>query len=333
MKTIYYIIFALVAYIISSCQSELVSPTKKAAPLDIFEQVWKAIDEKYSYLEYKSIDWDSLGSVYRQQVDNSISEDSLFNVLGRMLFNLKDGHVNLRSEFNVSRNWEWFLDYPQNFDLGLLQRNYLSDFRKTNNLVHKQIKGVGYVYYQSFGTVVSDHDMDYIISLYKNTKGLIIDVRNNGGGQAKNAFTILNHLSSSPTLVGVTYEKSGPAHDDFGKPTELWTRPQDDGEKYLGKVILLTNRSCYSATSHFVAWAQALPNVTVIGDWTGGGGGVPTSIQLSNGWILRYSSTIEENANGFNIENGTPPDINVNMDDKDAVEGRDTILETALYVF
>lgn len=333
MKTIHINILLLVVGTVSSCENDLVSPTQSNTPISIFEQTWKTIDENYSFLEYKKINWDSIGSIYREQVNNTISEDSLFNVLGRMLFHLEDGHVNLRSNFNVSRNWEWFLGFPQNFDLGLLQRYYLNDFRTTNNLIHRRIKGVAYVYYKSFGTSVSEDDMDYILDTYMDAKGLVIDLRNNGGGDPVNALTILNRLTDTPTLVGMSYERAGKAHNDFGAPSEIWLHPREDSKKYLGQVILLTNRNCYSATSHFVAWAKALPNVTVIGDRTGGGGGLPASIQLSNGWILRYSSTIGVDANGFNFENGTDPDIKIDMNKTDSENGVDSILERALLLF
>jgi len=333
MKTIQYISLLVFVMIVSGCEKGLVTPTQDHTPTAIFEQAWKTIDQKYSFLEYKKIDWDSVGSAYREQVSNTISDDSLFNVLGKMLFHLKDGHVNLRSNFNVSRNWEWFLGFPQNFDLGLLERSYLTDFRKTGNLMHKRIRNVGYVYYKSFAESVSENDMDYILETYKDTEGLIIDLRNNGGGDPNNAVTILNRLTDKPTLVGMSYEKTGQNHNAFGLSSEIWINPKADSKKYLGRVILLTNRSCYSATSHFVAWARALPNVTVVGDRTGGGGGLPASIQLSNGWILRYSATIGVDAHDFNFENGTPPDIKIDMNKIDFDNGVDSILERALILF
>lgn len=333
MKTIQFIITLAIAVTVSSCDKELVTPTQYNTPTAIFEQTWKTIDEKYSFLEYKKINWDSVGSIYREQVSNTISDDSLFNILGKMLFHLKDGHVNLKSNFNVSRNWEWFLGFPQNFDLGLLERNYLGGWKTTHSLMHKKIKDVGYVYYKSFELPVTENDLDYILDTYKDTKGLVIDIRNNGGGDPTNAFAILNRLTARPILVGRSYEKVGKDHNDFSESSELWLNPKENSKKYLGKVILLTNRNCYSATSHFVAWARALPNVTVIGDRTGGGGGLPASVQLSNGWILRYSSTMGIDAKGFNFENGTPPDVKIDMDKVDFDKGIDTILERALIAF
>jgi hypothetical protein len=56
-------------------------------------------------------------------------------------------------------------------------------------------------------------------------------------------------------------------------------------------------------------------------------------LQLSNGWMLRYSSTITTDAKDFNFENGVPPTVKVDMSKADADKGKDSILEKALEAF
>jgi C-terminal processing protease CtpA/Prc len=75
---------------------------------------------------------------------------------------------------------------------------------------------------------------------------------------------------------------------------------------------------------------NALPNVTFIGDTTGGGGGMPAFWDLPNGWLLRVSSSKFYSPSRVNIESGIPPHIQVNMSVESMVEGRDDILERAL---
>ena len=77
----------------------------------------------------------------------------------------------------------------------------------------------------------------------------------------------------------------------------------------------------------FAAFMKGLKNVTLIGGKTGGGGGLPTATELSNGWILRVSGSKTFDRNGLNIENGIEPDININMTKADIDKGKDTILE------
>jgi Peptidase family S41/Tricorn protease C1 domain len=320
--------FAIVLF--SSCEKILVEPTSSNAPTAIFEQTWKAIDEGYSFLEYKRVNWDSIGTVHRKKVNDNISDDSLFSVLNSMLYTLKDGHVNIKTPFNRSRNWEWYLGYAQNYDEGLLERNYLGKWKITGSFTHNRIKNAGYLHYSKFSDAVSDYDMDYIMDDYKDAKGLIIDIRDNGGGSVSNVFKILNRLTDKQLLVGKELVKNGKARNAFDAPKEVWLNPTADSKKFLGKVIILTNRQCYSAATHFAAYAKALLNVTIVGDQTGGGGGVPFGIELSNGWILRYSATIGLDAKDFNFENGVPPTIKIDMNKADSDKGIDSILEKAL---
>jgi hypothetical protein len=324
--------FAFVAF--TSCEKALVEPTQDSSQKAIFEQTWTAIDQKYAFLTYKNINWDSIGAVYRKQVSNTISDDSLFNVLDKMLFTLKDGHVNLKSSYNRSRNWQWYLDFPQNYDEGLLERNYLGNWKTTGAFSHQLIKNVAYIHYGSFSSDVSEGQMDYIIDTYKDAKGLIFDIRNNSGGSISNAFTILKRFTDKAVLVGKIQDKNGPKRDAFSALQEIWVNPKAGSKTFANKkIIILTNRSCYSAASFFPALARALPNVTTMGDWTGGGGGLPTSLQLSNGWVLRYSSTVTLDAKDFNFENGVPPTVKVDMSKADLDKGKDSILEKALSDF
>ncbi len=327
-----YSIIALVFFFMASgCEKSLIEPTEESTASAIFEQTWQAIDQKYAFLDFKKLNWDSIGNVYRKQVANTISDDSLFHILDKMLYTLRDGHVNLKSPFNRSRNWQWYLDYPQNYDRGLVERNYLGNWKTTGSFAHQRIRNVAYVQYSSFSNPISESQMDYLVDTYKDAKGLVFDIRNNPGGEADNLFILLKRFTDKKILVGKTYEKNGPKHADFSTATEIWVNPLANTKKFADKkIIILTNRSCYSAASYFSALAKALPNVVLIGDATGGGGGLPTSIQLSNGWILRYSSTYATDAEGVNFENGVLPTIKVEMSKADIDKGKDSILERAL---
>ena len=76
-------------------------------PQGNFDALWKEIDEHYCFFKYKNIDWDEVGRRYRAQVHPEMSSTELFDVCATMLRELKDGHTNLISSFNVSRYWIW----------------------------------------------------------------------------------------------------------------------------------------------------------------------------------------------------------------------------------
>ena len=73
-----------------------------------------------------------------------------------------------------------------------------------------------------------------------------------------------------------------------------------------------------------------LPNVTIIGDQRGGGGGLPVSKQLSNAWVLTYTSSIVSLPNGFIIEDGILPDLQVATGEAEEAMGIDSIIEAAI---
>ncbi len=72
---------------------------------------------------------------------------------------------------------------------------------------------------------------------------------------------------------------------------------------------------------------SCLPNVTIMGDKTGGGSGMPFTSELPNGWTVRFSASPHFNADMEQIEWGIEPDIKVNMDEADETKHIDTIIE------
>ena len=75
-----------------------------------------------------------------------------------------------------------------------------------------------------------------------------------------------------------------------------------------------------------------LPQVTVVGDVTGGGCGLPFTSELPNGWTVRFSAAVIADALGNLTEFGVAPDVKVDMNKADSDAGRDTMLEAAFSV-
>ena len=319
------------ALLLTSCEVLLFEKDPESDPLRNFEALWKEVDEGYSFFSFKQINWDSIYEVYRPQVQADMGSEELFNLFSDMLYTLRDGHVNLISPFNFSRNWEWYLGHPANFDGDLLEREYWKDEQwYTGPFVHTFLDStVGYIRYASFSSTIGASQLDFVLDRFKDTKGLIIDVRDNGGGATSNIDLLASRFADEKRLAFTYVVKTGPGHDDFSEPALSYIKP-DGAKQYNKPVVLLTNRSCYSATNAFVAKMKSFPHVTVIGDWTGGGGGIPSSGELPNGWIVRYSATQTFLPDGFNIEGGIPPDIRVDMTEEDRLDGKDTLLERAL---
>ena len=109
-------LFALLSVVLlNSCVKE---DTYADNPQGNFEALWHIIDEHYCFLTIKQreygLDWNEVHARYQRQINAQMTEAQLFEVLGNMLAELRDGHVNLYSSFDVARNWSWHENYPAN---------------------------------------------------------------------------------------------------------------------------------------------------------------------------------------------------------------------------
>lgn len=297
-----------------------------------FEALWKIIDEHYCFFEYKGIDWDDVYDRYSVRIHEDMDNKALFSVLGEMLAELKDGHVNMTASHDVARYWNWFEDYPDNFD-EKIQRNYIgTDYGIASGLKYKILEdNIGYIYYGSFSSGIGEGNISEVLYKMGICDGIIIDVRDNGGGLLSNSEKLASHFFDQKTLVGYIMHKTGKGHNDFSEPYAKYIEPSE-GIKYHKKVIILTNRSSYSATNDFVNAMRYRDNTIVIGDKTGGGGGMPFSSELPNGWSVRFSASPMLNAEEQQIEFGIDPDIKIDMSDDDMEKGVDSIIEKAIEV-
>ncbi len=334
MKTIHLKLLLLSGiFLFSSCSKLLLKEDKETTATQNFESLWKTADIHYSYFTDKNIDWDAQKRFYEQSVYDGMPDEELFDVLASMLNVLRDGHVNLIAPFNVSR-YPVGADAQENFNYRLLKDNYIGwDYEITGSLAHTKLYRDGYhiayLRYSSFANMLSEADLNYVFGKMQDTRGMIIDLRSNGGGVVTNVYTLGSHLADRERKVFTMYDKTGPGHNDFGRSKEVKISPSDT-LNYTQKVMILTNRTCFSATSFFCTAMKAFPHVLLVGDTTGGGMGAPGYFELPNGWTYRMSVTKTIAVDGSNYEPGVPPDIPVVMNPEHEANGVDDIMEAAL---
>lgn len=313
-----------------SCIREDVSGN---TPQANFESLWKIIDEQYCFLEYKNqeygLDWNEVHERYSKRITSEMSSKNLFEVLSEMVNELRDGHVNLSSGMATSQYREWFDSYPKNFS-DSIQRNYLGkDYIISSGLTYQILENnIGYIYISSFSNGIGDGNLDYTLDALALCDGIIVDVRNNGGGNLTTAQKVAARFTNEKVLVGYMSHKTDPGHNDFSEPQAVYLEPSN-GIRWQKKAVVLSNRSSYSATNDFVNCMKHLPLVTIIGDKTGGGSGLPFSSEIPNGWSIRFSAAPMYDSQMNQLEFGIYPDYKVDMTQEDMQRGKDTIIEEA----
>lgn len=304
-------------------------------PRGNFEALWTILDEHYCFFEEKGIDWDEVHSRYSSKISNKMTSQELFDVCADMLNELRDGHTNLIASFNTSYYRKWWSDYPENYSARLIEEHYLNfNYRSVGGIDYAILpENVGYVRYGSFASPIGEGNLDQILAYLNVCTGLIIDVRDNGGGELTNVETLVRRFITKRMLAGYISHKTGPGHDAFSTPFAYSYDPAPEGRIMWGKpVVVLASRGTYSAANNFVSIMKSLPGVKIAGATTGGGSGMPYNSELPNGWGVRFSACSMLDPQGISTENGVEPSDGcaVDMNPQAALEGHDTILDFAI---
>ena len=302
-------------------------------PQGNFEALWKIIDEHYCFFDYKQheygLDWNDVYNKYKVRAREGLNREQLFEVLTDMLAELRDGHVNLAAAFDYGRYWTWHENYPTNFS-DSLQRIYLgTDYRIASGLQYTIFDdNIGYVYYGSFQNGIGEGNLDEVIQHLMLCNGLILDIRNNGGGTLTYAEKLAARFCHEKTLVGYQQHKTGKGHNDFSEMKEQYIEPSSN-MRWQKPVVVLTNRHVFSAANEFVKYMKCMPQVKIVGDKTGGGAGLPFSSTLPNGWTVRFSACPMYDCQRQHTEFGIEPDYYVSLKGVDFADGKDTLIEFA----
>ena len=105
------------------------------------------------------------------------------------------------------------------------------------------------------------------MNFINGTDALIIDMRNNGGGNPAMVALVCSYLfGPEPVHLNDLYWREGNRTDEF------WTRKEVAGKRYLNKdVYVLTSKRTFSGAEEFTYNLKNLKRATIIGETTGGG--------------------------------------------------------------
>ncbi len=314
----------------AACDSLAVPDRRATAPTAIFDQVWSDFDRYYAFFEIHDVDWAAARSQYRPQAAAAGTDQELAAVIGGMLIGLHDQHVTLYTPFAEYADTASLRPY---FFNPIIAAFYVSTVSTNGGHInYGRIGDVGYIRIPSFFGTGWSGEIDQALGGVQGVRGVILDIRANGGGSDLTARQIAGRFLAADRLARYYRYRNGPAHDDFSDFIEEHVGPAGPGT-FQGKVVLLADRRSFSAAESFVLYLKGAPGVTLVGDSTGGASGRPIARELPNGWTYRLSSWMEFTPAKVSYERiGIAPDLVVQGDSASLTHGYDRQLEAAIRV-
>ena len=304
---------------------------------DEFQKIWQDFDLYYSYFVHKQINWDSLKIVYEPLIEEDVTYDYFItNVLAPMLTELKDIHVRLYDKHGnyvplYSRPGEKNYEYSDQF-----YDTYISNITTTTHstfLMGSVSDSLGYILINNW-TDADDTDeflqmIDDYRNYYENYKGLIIDVRPNGGGSELLAQHVAGRFLEETETYAYRKVRNGPNHDNFSAFSSNDISPAGTWQ-FTKPIALLIGQGCVSSNEAFVLMMMTQDHVTSIGDTTRGASGNPGVFNLEDGTEYHLSRWVAYKTDQTILEDvGIFPDIAIPAS-QSIVGDRDMVLERAI---
>lgn len=154
----------------------------------------------------------------------------------------------------------------------------------TNPVYSEKLENdIGYLEITSFDEgVAEDFKAKYLSLKEQGIKGLVIDLRDNGGGLVAEALKIVDYIVPKDQTALITVDKEGKEEISKTKEDAIITEP----------IVLLVNSSSASASEIMAGALKDLKCATIVGTKTYGKGVIQQLLTLSNGAGLKI--TVEE---------------------------------------
>lgn len=325
-----------------------------------FEILWHTFEDNYAFFTLRNINWQDTYKKYRPLVNSKTTNDSLYTYFSRMLAPFQDNHINViipnvkqfksvkpsqyTNEFPTDSLRNAFLQMGEQIltNKGFSPIKYFGPARNGLPLfAYTTSKNSGYLRFNRCfvdgdadnikDAEVASKILDSVFEHFQNVKSLIIDVRDNIGGNDEFAYEVAGRFTNTK-IIGMYKKtrKTGKGYEDFDNP-ETWYIEPKGKFKFLKPVVVLTNDKTVSAADVFSLIMKEIPNVKLIGSNSRGIYSDMYGFTLPNGWLISLSNQRYYNNKWVCYEaTGTPVNIKILNTSKNLEEKMDPVLERAI---
>ena len=335
-------------------------------PVTNFEVLWETFAEQYPFFALHQMDWVAVDKKFRPQVAPDTKPEELFRIFSEMLDPLHDAHTFINAK-SIQKRFHGFRPSPDPMQkknaariTEIIETKYvgggLHDFCNKQlqfgllrpsagaSLSDLESGGIAYLRIHSFSDYSSDRDfvkqvdvletaLDDIFKDSGGLRGLVIDVRINGGGSDVFGISIASRLATKEYLAYgkvIRDDIRDPAHRSPAQPVTVHVSQRPGFHR---PVILLTSADSVSAAETFtMALLDREPHAIRVGANTQGVFSDVLGRKLPNGWTFGLPNEIYLTKDGKAFDGtGVPPDIAVPIfPTEDLANGRDSALDKAL---
>lgn len=244
-----------------------------------FDQLWEAFDRDYAMFVLRpEVDWAKLRAQYRPKALASKSTLEFAGCCAEMLKPLRDLHVWLTvAGANVP-----VFNRPRSANSNpSAHRAILGDLKQQGRVQWTVTPDkIGFIAIHGWNPGPEiPAQVDAALEQMRDTRGLILDVRLNGGGDEPTAGKVAGRFLQTEFIYSYSQFRNGPGHANL---TEKYARnigPRGPWH-YHRPVVLLIGQKCMSSNESFIAMMSGDPETTIMGDHTCGSSGNPRLVKL-----------------------------------------------------
>ncbi len=337
------------------CSNMGFSQSDNFKQMRLFNKLWKKIDNNYASFELKGINWQESYDWIKPKITKDLTQEQLMDTLSLMLSPFNDGHVGVSmitlfpldapKDFIAERKSQFYSEFStdslRNELFGLTNKTLLDygfeqlnpGFQNDNSIIDfVKSDNIGYMHISHMERITKKQvkeKMKYIVHELSDSKGLIIDVRDNKGGLDGISDLIASYLID--TTVTARYEqvrKKGD-YNSYTEPEEIKIHPKEIA--FTKQIVIVANDRTRSAGEYFVLALKDIDYITIVGDRTEGMiGGSKIGI-LPYGWIYGVNKWKVTSRNHIWYEDiGIPPDFFIQNKISDIESNFDPVIKKAI---